>query len=69
MFIPNENRIKIGDRVELLQDVKFHHGIFTEGHQFTVSNESNRGYDLVDDDGRWILECGPFITLKKIKSK
>lgn len=67
MFIPNENIIKVGDRVRLTHNVKTLSGTFTRGHEFNVIGDGERGFDLQDDESRKILECGPFVTLEKVQ--
>lgn len=50
-------QIKIGSRVRLLKDVEMHNYTYTKGHEFTVYDESERGWDLEDDDGNKLCEC------------
>jgi len=55
MKVENE-RIRIGSRVRLNDDVEMHNFTYTKGHEFTVFGESYRGLDLVDDDGNKLVE-------------
>lgn len=34
-----------------------HNYTYTKGHEFTVYDESERGWDLEDDDGNKLCEC------------
>lgn len=63
-FIPNPNIISIGDRVRLRESYTMHLGTYTAGHEFVVTGETSRGYDMTDDDGRSIRE---FPTSKVVK--
>lgn len=56
MYIPNS--IRVGDRVRLTQNVEVLSGIFTKGHELVVTGVSYRGYDMIDDEGNKLLECG-----------
>jgi hypothetical protein len=44
-------RIEIGSRVRLKEDIEMFDCVYTKGHEFTVYGSSERGWDLVDDDG------------------
>ena len=46
----------IGSRVRLTEDVKLHNRIYIKGHEFTIYGISERGFDLIDDDGNKIDE-------------
>lgn len=65
MFIPKE-RIRVGSKVELDEDVKVLAGTFTKGHRFTVIGEGERGFDLEDEDGNKLLETR-FVNLKLVE--
>lgn len=57
MFVPNK-KTTIGQRVELLHDVKVMSGTFTKGSILTiVSDAGQRGWNLKDDEGNNLLEC------------
>ena len=56
MFIPSKTKIKVGDRIVLTQALVMEDGTFTVGHLFTVVGEGERGFDLVDFDGRKVGE-------------
>ena len=55
-FIPNPDIINIGDRVRLVGHIKMFYGTFTEGHEFTVIGDGERGLSVEDDDERRIYE-------------
>lgn len=57
-FISNNNptNLKIGDRIELTQDVSTMAGTFTKGHRLICIGRGSRGYDFVDADGNKLLE-------------
>ena len=57
-FIPNEKIIRVGDRIRITQPIKMWQGTFTVGHEFTVVGSGARGFDLRDDDGNKVGECG-----------
>lgn len=52
-----DRQITIGSRVRLLDDIKMFNTTYKKGHQFTVYNESYRGFDLIDDNGNKMDEC------------
>jgi len=54
-FLPRPH-IKIGDRVALEHDTDTLAGLFTRGHEFTVTNRTSRGWDLIDDENNRLLE-------------
>lgn len=65
MFIP-KNKFEIGSRVRLTKDVEVLSGTFTKGHEFTLTFYSHRGWDMIDDEGRKLLETamlGDFMEL------
>lgn len=66
-FIQNEN-LKIGDRIEITQDLEVLSGTYKKGHQFTIISEDDiRGFDIRDDDGRTVYETRfSHHTFKKI---
>ena len=48
--------MEVGSRVRLNEDVEMNHCVYTKGHEFSIVDESERGFDLVDDDGYTICE-------------
>ena len=57
MFIP-ANEIKVGDKCIAIKEIECLAGMFTVGTPVTVTGIGDRGYDLVDDLGNVITECG-----------
>lgn len=51
------NRMKVGSIIELIEDLKMYHVTYKRGHRFTIINEGLRGFDIMDDDGNIIQEC------------
>lgn len=51
MFIPND-KFKMGDRVRLREMMVVIDGVYTSGHEFTITDIGQRGILLEDDDGR-----------------
>lgn len=51
------NQIKVGSRVKLLEDVEMFNCTYTKGHEFNVVSQSQRGFNLEDDDGNKIREA------------
>jgi hypothetical protein len=49
--------IKIGSRIRLKEDVAMFNCTYTKGHEFNVVSQSQRGFDLEDDDGHKMEEC------------
>lgn len=59
MFTPDPKRIKIGDRIRITEPLETWNGTYSEGHEFTIiGNSGYRGWDIRDDDGREVGECG-----------
>lgn len=55
-FIPNQS-LKIGDRIEITEDLSVLSGTYTKGHKFKIISEDNiRGFDLEDDEGNKVYE-------------
>ena len=50
-------QIKVGSRVRLTDDEEMINCTYTKGHEFNIISESERGFNLEDDDGNKILEC------------
>lgn len=46
-----KKQINIGSRVRLNEEVVMSYKTFLPGHEFTVYGSSERGWDLVDDEG------------------
>lgn len=67
MFIP-ENTIKIGDKCITTKELENFAGKFTVGTVVKVTDIGDRGYNLVDDFGNEIIECG-WNCVKKVESK
>lgn len=65
-FIPNNDRISVGDRVRLNRDVTVLAGTFTKGHEFKVEQISGPVVHLIDDEGRGLNDIEPLIV-EKIK--
>lgn len=53
-----ESENLVGKQVVLLEDVETLAGIFTKGHEMTITGTSVRGWDLIDKEGNRILEAG-----------
>ena len=49
---------EIGDRVRLTRDCEVIKGTFTTGHEFKIVGVTERGYDLIDDNGEELIEIG-----------
>ena len=52
----------IPKRIKLTEAFMVPAGVFTKGHEFNVIGITKRGFDLKDDDGRFVFETG--LTLK-----
>lgn len=65
MFIP-ANTIKIGDKCVTTKELECFAGRFTEGTVVTITGIGDRGYDLVDDSGNTMIECG-WNCVKKVE--
>lgn len=50
--------IEVGDRIKLTRQVDSFEGYFEPGTIVTVVNIGYRGYDIIDDKGNRIVECG-----------
>ncbi len=62
----NEEPIRIGDRVRILEDVDMGWITFLNGHEFkVVSSDPIRGFDLQDDEGRNLRETR-FVKMEKV---
>ena len=48
--------MKIGSRVRINDDVDMTHCVYKKGHEFTIVDEGERGFDLKDEDGNMIYE-------------
>ena len=55
-MIEKRKHIDIGSRVKLNDDVHMTDIIYKKGHEFTVYRGSDRGWDLVDDEGNKLDE-------------
>ena len=65
MFIP-ANEIKVGDKCITIKEIECLAGMFTVGTPVTVTGIGDRGYDLVNDFGNVITECG-WNCIKKVE--
>lgn len=50
-------QIKVGSRVKLKEPIEMFNCTYTKGHKFIVYGESQRGFNLIDDDGNKMNEC------------
>lgn len=50
-------QIQIGSRVRITEDIEMFNCTYIKGHEFTVYGSSQRGWDLIDDDGHKMDEC------------
>lgn len=57
-FIPATDVLRVGDRIRITEPLETMMGMFTVGHEFIIMSHSGRGFDLQDDDGHWVIECG-----------
>ena len=66
----DKNIIKIRSRVRLTEDLDMFDCKYTKGHEFNVVGQSQRGWDLIDDDGHRVSETW-FInhTLEVVKKR
>ena len=58
MWISAKNGFQVGDRVELTQNISAMSGTMLKGTIVTITDVSNRGYDIKDDEGHQLIECG-----------
>ena len=49
---------KIGDKVKTTKKIEIFGGYLERGSIVTIIGESNRGYDIIDDEGNELIECG-----------
>lgn len=49
---------KIGDKVKTTKKIEIFGGYLEQGSIVTIIGESNRGYDIIDDEGNEFIECG-----------
>jgi len=49
-------QMEIGSKVKLTKDLKMITKIYKKGHEFTIIDQSRRGFDLQDKDGNKVLE-------------
>ena len=57
-FIRTHKEPEIGDRVKTTKMHKLEYGYFEVGTEVTVVGISERGYDIVDDEGNRMQEIG-----------
>ena len=56
MSIEYRNRIKVGSRIRITEDVEMPALTYKAGHEFVVTGWGERGLDLEDDDGNKLCE-------------
>ena len=66
-WVEDKNIIREGDLVTNTKVISSFAGTFTRGSRLKVIGISSRGYDVADEEGHKILECG--WDFKKIKEK
>ena len=52
-----DNKIKIGSRVRCNIETGSLSKTYPKGHEFTVTGDGGRGWDLIDDEGNELIEC------------
>lgn len=57
-FIPTTNGHKVGDTVILKREHSSLAGTFEKGTEVKVIGKSERGYDIADEYGNRMTECG-----------
>ena len=57
-FIPAKNGYDIGETVILKNEHKSCAGTFEAGTEVKVTGKGPRGYDIVDEYGNRMIECG-----------
>lgn len=57
-FVRTHKEPEIGDRVKTTKIHKLEYGYFEVGTEVTVVGISERGYDIVDDEGNKMTEIG-----------
>jgi len=60
-----KNKIEIGSKVELLEDVDMGYFLYKKGHRFKVIDEGERGFDLEDSEGHRLYETR-FVKMKLV---
>ena len=63
-----EHIFEVGDRAIITRDVNSMTCYIKKGTVVTITDISARGYDLVDDSGNEIIECG-WNCLERIKEE
>lgn len=66
MAFIKENGVGVGDTVITTREISSYTGTFGKGTIVKIIGMSPRGYDLQDDEGNRIVECG-FSSVDKIK--
>jgi len=57
-FVKYSNMFKVGDIVRTTEVHDNFAGYFEVGSIVTITGVSPRGYDITDEDGNKVLECG-----------
>nr|DAS58605.1 MAG TPA: hypothetical protein [Caudoviricetes sp.] len=55
-FIKKES--KVGKKVTLTREIRCCAGYFEKGTEVTITGKGEHGYDIVDDQGNHVYECG-----------
>lgn len=57
-FVRTYKEPEIGDRVKTTKIHRLEYGYFEKGTEVTVVGISERGYDIMDDEGNKMVEIG-----------
>jgi hypothetical protein len=57
-WVEDKNIIRVGDTVVNTRVISSFAGKFTKGTKLKVTGISERGYNVIDEDGHIIIECG-----------
>lgn len=57
-WVEDKNIIRVGDTVVNTRVISSFAGRFTKGTKLKIIGVSERGYDVIDDDGHRMYECG-----------
>ena len=58
MFVKNNYGFEKGDRVVLTEDISSLEGTMKAGSIVTITGIGERGYDIQDNEGNRVTECG-----------
>ena len=53
-----KKHMTIGSRIRLKEDLDMGYCIYAKGHEFKITGESQRGFNLEDDEGNRVTETG-----------